>query len=1009
MVSQTHNSRVDIIVCFCLINEFVNFFFFSFFPFYTNTETDVSVMSSIFALLVAVVGVGTDKPIRLVGIASDVAPIGPHGPFGADSVCGWNASECLGGFPVVMSWVSEFRKTSRGVVQFSSPDTMSRTVRAHPDGYELNYGAWSQWGTEFVLMDKDYPLNRAITGGTSQEMRKFFGKSTIDLIMSNYPLSERFAFMSDRSVTHHITTVDGVTIGILSIWERHDGKIIQPVEAKAVLPYLTSDLREAGCDLIVAFVLGSSNTRNLIFRYADFDLDIVVTSITYLESAVHNNTAFHFFQPSYKLLDLQLYPPNGSFPTWTSKMEVIDLDVIPTWHDPAVFQQGLAWIQNEFDKASRNNFAIGSSSGVMELSQFRHPDRTLNAPCRERECMMGTLSTDAIREWVQTEIAVMNGGGYRGAGWDVRAIHRDDIWSSVPFGELICKINVTGPALMRILDHGLSFLQTDGLLNQTLSAGAFLQASGLRYRYNTLLPVGQRIVSVEVFDKETSTFLPLSRRKIYAMATSEYLIQGGDDYGEFMGDHVPGSLDCESTQHDRVIESYLTNNNPYEPHLSGSSLRVTEGTYLNLLNKTAEDCDQYSTFIPQWSDCEPCPEGSWSPLSTMDECILKVESSDDDATLLAVILSCVAGFIVLLGIPVLWKLTETHRKLSKLYNTNKIAEECSLAVVELRLSDLDYLNGLENPNVIQAAFIKIVKQMKYYMDFMPKSLLAAVHDDDDDNIDGCESASSTAPTQTTASGIAEAPVHSRRQQQVNYVKSKRITIVCINSKDHLLGLKDQENFHSKYLEKCNFVIDENGGVIQSISGDRVIAGWNTQSDRLFHTRLAASASYQLVQELKRISVSAHIGISAGMAKVGLFGAAGVRQFDNLSVIVPQASILMLLNKTYGTNILLPNCLSKELTNFHLQTIDFVQYTKLPATSICSLVGPIKSTTTEWMYALHDEETRNPFVEMNDAWALFLQTGEIHLDEGKLSGRLLNIKSLEHQGTYIAPYENLDIL
>ena len=955
------------------------------------------IFSLLLVALIIEVDASTKKPIRILGILAELAPVEPHGRFGVGSVCGWNASKCFGGFPVVNSWLSKLRQQSRGVVSFTTPDTNSRLIRSHPVGQLLNTMAWDKMETDFFIIPEDYTLAKARSTSSTEELRSFLEKSTVKILLSNYPANDFFPFLIDKYVTSFTKTVGGFAIGFLCVWEPHASKVVPPLDAVKIVPYITSDLRDEGADIIICIVVSKSGeTDTLISRFSSLDIDVVITSVMPGDAVMVNNTSFYFVSRTYSLVDLQLHPPDASNPSWAMELSSISLRSAPD-STSDVFLSSLDWVQDRMDEASRNNFIIGMSRSKMEYSQAQSINNFVDAPCRERECMMGVLGTESMRERMRTEIALCNGGSFRGDGWNAGIIRRDDIWTALPFGGHVCTLSVTGPALMRILDQGLSFLSTNGSLNQSISAGGYLQVSGITFTYNTKLPVGQRVVSISVLDPFLNQYLPISRRRIYTVAISDFLISGGDGFGEYFADHVPGSLVCSTYTTDEIVINYLRNSTGYTPHLKNSSVRVTEGTYLNLLNKTADDCDEYSKYIPEWSDCETCPEGTWQPLSNYDDCTHIAH--EEGYNKLMIILLSIGSFCIVV-IPILWKYTEANRRLRKLYNTNKIAEECSLAVVELRLSDLEYLKGLENPNNVQAAFIKIVQQMKYYMDFMPKTLLAVVHDDDEGELMRTVSEESMTSRSSTVNN----------HKQRNFSKTKRISIVAINSRDHLIRIKS-ETCHGKYLEMCNSIIEQNAGVIQSISGDRIIAGWNTASDRAFHAKLAASASYTLTESLSGINVDAHIGISTGNAQVGLYGGAGVRQFDNLSVVVPQAVALMLLNKHYDTRILIPSVFGNQLDMYHTQIIDHLNLKKLPVTFIMQLGPPVESDTEEWMYVFENAAVMNPFRDQNEAWILFIEKGIITLDQSKLSGRLLEIScsGSECVKGYVATPQYFDFL
>lgn len=85
----------------------------------------------------------------------------------------------------------------------------------------------------------------------------------------------------------------------------------------------------------------------------------------------------------------------------------------------------------------------------------------------------------------------------------------------------------------------------------------------------------------------------------------------------------------------------------------------------------------------------------------------------------------VAGALVIVisGVAV-WRLTETRRRLAKLYDNNRVAEESAEKIAMMQLEQLDWLFNLSSPNRIQASFMSIIQNLKVYREFMPSTALA---------------------------------------------------------------------------------------------------------------------------------------------------------------------------------------------------------------------------------------------------------------------------------------------
>lgn len=140
---------------------------------------------------------------------------------------------------------------------------------------------------------------------------------------------------------------------------------------------------------------------------------------------------------------------------------------------------------------------------------------------RAREATMGNLITDALRHALNADVAMINGGAIRAnilrpAGSNLT---RRDIFAELPFGNIGILVEMTGESLRRSLEMAVSQVET--------GAGRFPQVSGMSFAYNPKAPVGQRLHDISVGGK------PLDSAAIYRVATTDYLLRGGDGSNEF--------------------------------------------------------------------------------------------------------------------------------------------------------------------------------------------------------------------------------------------------------------------------------------------------------------------------------------------------------------------------------------------------------------------------------------------------------------------------------------------
>jgi 2',3'-cyclic-nucleotide 2'-phosphodiesterase (5'-nucleotidase family) len=137
---------------------------------------------------------------------------------------------------------------------------------------------------------------------------------------------------------------------------------------------------------------------------------------------------------------------------------------------------------------------------------------------RTRETTMGNLIADALREALQADVALTNGGGIRGdrlydAG---TTLTRRDIRRELPFGNVGVLLALSGADLLAALENGVSQVEA--------KAGRFPQVSGMHLVYNPGKPAGGRVVAVQVNGKR------LDPTATYRVATNDFVLKGGDGY-----------------------------------------------------------------------------------------------------------------------------------------------------------------------------------------------------------------------------------------------------------------------------------------------------------------------------------------------------------------------------------------------------------------------------------------------------------------------------------------------
>ena len=195
--------------------------------------------------------------------------------------------------------------------------------------------------------------------------------------------------------------------------------------------------------------------------------------------------------------------------TWWPRFRIIDTaDVTP---DPAVAAR-VAVYESQLSKSL--DIVIGRTASELD---------SRNAAVRGGEAAIGNLFTDAIRVATGADVALLNGGGFRGG--HVYAPNSEIterlILAELPFINRAYVLEIKGKALREALEAGFAGAENE--------VGRFPQVSGMTIRADLSRPNGDRIVSLMIGG------VPVEPDKLYKLATNDFLARGGDGYTALVG------------------------------------------------------------------------------------------------------------------------------------------------------------------------------------------------------------------------------------------------------------------------------------------------------------------------------------------------------------------------------------------------------------------------------------------------------------------------------------------
>ena len=206
-------------------------------------------------------------------------------------------------------------------------------------------------------------------------------------------------------------------------------------------------------------------------------------------------------------------------------------------------------------------------SKVVAKSSIALPDKDENGNrlvCNH-ETALGDLCADAFRVMMDADIGIMNGGGIRKP---IKAgdITLDNILSVFPWGNLPCKMEVTGQTVLDMLEMGA--------INYPEESGGFLSVSGLKYTIMAGVPSSieltdkgefskvagkYRVTNVQVLNKKTNEYEPLDLNKTYTLGGIDYtILYCGDGFTMFNDSKVLKAGDASYTDAQMVVD-YIEN------------------------------------------------------------------------------------------------------------------------------------------------------------------------------------------------------------------------------------------------------------------------------------------------------------------------------------------------------------------------------------------------------------------------------------------------------------------
>ncbi len=411
-----------------------------------------------------------------------------------------------GGLARVATLVKQVEKENPNTFFVLAGDTLSPSIMSKMFQGKEMVDIWNQMGLDIATLgNHEFDFGDAVLAERIKESKFPWVIANVVDRTTRQPI--------DNLPASIIKTVDGVKIGFFGVLTPDTEKASSPGPSVVFEDPVTtacatvSKLRQQGADIIVGVThLPMTEDKRLV---SSMPMRIAVVlgghEHTLLASEAGGTPILKMGSDARNLgrIDLFIDPQ-------THTLQSVDWQVIPVTadvpEDPAI-AASVAGYEEKVNGALGE--AVGSTTVELDARQ---------ATSRKMETNLGDFVADAYREGLKADIALINGGGIRtNTTYAAGTLTHRDILSILPFQNPSVKISLKGSVLKQALENGFSHLGQE-------EAGRFPQISGMRVVYDGRKPVGSRVVSIQIAGK------PYSPSATYTMATSSYLLGGGDDY-----------------------------------------------------------------------------------------------------------------------------------------------------------------------------------------------------------------------------------------------------------------------------------------------------------------------------------------------------------------------------------------------------------------------------------------------------------------------------------------------
>lgn len=380
------------------------------------------------------------------------------------------------------------------------------------------------YGSSVVTAMNDAGFDAMVLG--NHEFDWGLDKLKARIASSNFPylganlIDKATGKTADFIKPYTIVNKNGINVGIIGIVTPETAtktkpEMVAPYEFRdpaVVVNALVPEVKQAGADVIVVLShLGAfqdSKTNEITGEAADLakavtGVDAIVAGHTHANvKGVVNNipiVANAYNGRSVGHVDIFM---NSDTKAVTKRVPYLDGSPVKALEDARV--TGWYKLIQAYINPIKNE-VLGKAS-----ADFPH------SPKDTQTTLLGNWATDVMRKAVNADIAIQNGGGLR-RDLPAGVVTMGLLYEIMPFDNTLFTMDLTGKQVKASIEHGI--------MSADFNPGQF---SGLKVKYDSTKPAGERIVEITLADGT-----PLQDEKLYKVVTNDFQADGGDKYTMF--------------------------------------------------------------------------------------------------------------------------------------------------------------------------------------------------------------------------------------------------------------------------------------------------------------------------------------------------------------------------------------------------------------------------------------------------------------------------------------------